>query len=140
MIGRHFAFEAKCELRTLLTKAPGDWPAVEQVLHQLIRTSIAHARNQVERRGTGTMTFKEAMAKARNVNAPIRNAMVTRSAWNIFRTIRLDDDHLMDFELDNCDGDPSGSGSPYEPTDDDRAASDWMLYQAPDKNWIELYF
>jgi hypothetical protein len=135
MIGRHFAPDATSELKRTLTNDPGNWAAAEQVLHQLIRTSIAHARNQVERRRPGTMTFEEAMAKTR-----IGNAMVTRPAWNIFRALRLDDDQLLDFTLDNCDGDPSGLGKPYKPTDDDRAARDWMLYQAPAENWIELHF
>ncbi len=81
-----------------------------------------------------------------------RSVMVTRPGWNIFGGLRLefpvqdeevndqneDDGELFYWKLDNCDGGTSGCGWPYRPTDEDRTASDWILYQAPQENWVEL--
>jgi hypothetical protein len=136
MIGHHFALDARREIRKIIESNGKNWHAVENILYRLIRSSITHARSQVEGRKGGTMTFDEAIEQSRS-----RNIMVTRPSWNIFGGIRLDDDgKLWYWKLDNCDGGPSGNGWPYKPTDEDRAASDWMLYQAPQENWVELDF
>jgi hypothetical protein len=136
MIGRHFALDARLELEKVITGDSKNWTAAEEILYQLIRSSIAHARSQLEGRKTGTMTFEEAMQLVRT-----RYAMVTRPTWNIFCCLRFDvDGSLAYWKLDNCDGGWSGDGWPYEPTDQDRAATDWMLYQAPQNNWVELNF
>lgn len=87
------------------------------------------------------MTFEEAMQLISS--EPV---MATRPCWNIFRGVRQykaypdGDDFIEDFVLDNCDGDWGGSGHPYHPTDEDRSATDWMLYQSPQENWVELDF
>jgi hypothetical protein len=137
MIGRHFAIDARREIQNVIERDGKNWHAVEDILYRLIRSSITHARSQAEGRKGGTMTFDEAIELARS-----RSIMVTRSGWNIFGGIRLDEDDgkVWYWKLDNCDGFPSGGGWPYNPTDEDRAASDWMLYQAPQKNWVELGF
>lgn len=132
LIGRHFATDAERKIRWALDNAENR--AIEEILYKLIRVSIAHARSQVEGRRTGTMTFDAAIELLRS-----RGVMVTRPGWNIFVAIRRNDDgNLGYWELDNCDGGWSGSGSPYRPTNEDRIASDWMLYQPPQDNWIEL--
>ena len=110
------------------------FPGIRNILYRLIRSSIAHARSQVAGRKSGTMTFDEAIELSRS-----RTIMVTRPGWNIFGGIRLDDDNKVWYwELDNCDGGPSGGGWPYNPTEEDRAASDWMPYRAPQENWVEF--
>jgi hypothetical protein len=82
------------------------------------------------------MTFDEAM---RMVST--RHALVARPEWNIFHAIqRGTDGSLWRFKLDNCEGGRSGDGWPYKPTDEDRAATDWIFYQPPDENWVELSF
>jgi len=82
------------------------------------------------------MTFDEAIGLVHT-----GNAMVTRPAWDIFCCLRLNYDGSLGYwKLDNCDGGWSGHGWPHTPTDEDRAATDWMLYQAPQDNWVELNF
>jgi hypothetical protein len=136
MIARHFAFDAISELRSARACEIKDWAAAERILGQLIRISIAHARSQVAGRKTGTMTFDEAMRLVRR-----QNAMVTRPAWNIFCCVRRSGDGSITFwRLDNCEGGLSGNGWPYKPTNEDRGATDWMFYQTPDENWVELDF
>jgi hypothetical protein len=136
MIGRHFAGDSTRKLQNVIESDGKNWHAVEDILYRLIRSSITHARSQVEGRKGATMGFGEAIELLRS-----SSIMVTRSGWNIFGGIRLDDDgNVWYWKLDNCDGGPSGSGWPYNPTDEDRAASDWMVYQAPQKNWVELGF
>lgn len=125
-----------------------DRHAVEKILKTLIHRSIEHARNQVDGRNRGTMTFDDAMGLVRN-----EGVMVTRPSWSIFCAVRtsypqrlLDDEGsdeenpVMFWRLDNCDGVPSGNGWPFGPSDEDRAATDWMLYQRPQDNWVELDF
>jgi hypothetical protein len=82
------------------------------------------------------MTFEQAMRMAR------RDAKVTRPSWGILRAVTLGGDgkSLDDMILDNTDGFRSGDGRPYAPTAEDRAATDWMLYQTPDENRVELDF
>lgn len=82
------------------------------------------------------MTFGQAMQVART------DAMITRPSWNIFCAIapHAEDGSLFFWKFDNCDGTFSGDGWPYKPTDEDRAATDWMIYQAPQENWVELDF
>jgi hypothetical protein len=82
------------------------------------------------------MTFDQAMQVART------NAMVTRHSWDIFCAItpHEEDRALFFWKLDNCDGTFSGNGWSYKPSAEDRAATDWMLYQAPQDNWVELDF
>src|ERR1700691_1589441 len=141
MIARHFAVDARFELRKF-TKEQLNWDSVEAILQRLILCSIAHARNQVDGRKTGTMTFDEAMRLIAT-----KRVMVTRPSWNVFCAVRMDEHYLDDtwvkevhyWKLDNCDGNWSGDGWPYNPTDEDRAATDWMLYQAPQENWVELH-
>jgi len=134
MIARHFAADAISELGRSTTCEVKDWAATVRILEQLIRCSIAHARSQVARRKPGTMTFDQAMQVART------NTMVTRPSWNIFCAIAPNEEEgtLLFWKLDNCDGTFSGTGFPYKPTDEDRAATDWMFYQAPQDNWVEL--
>jgi len=134
MIGRHFAGHARRKIQWIIETDGKGWHAVEDVLYSLIRKSIAHARNQVAGRTGGKMTFGEAVALSRS-----RSVMVTRPGWDIFGGLRLDDGgEVWYWKLDNCDGGPSGSGWPYKPTDEDLAASDWIVYQAPQENWVEL--
>jgi hypothetical protein len=134
MIGRHFASDAKRDIQNAIKSDAKNWQAVEDILYKLIRSSIAHARSQVNGRKAGTMTFDEAVELVHS-----RRVMVTRPDWNIFCAIRLDDDgNLGYWELDNCDGGWSGVGRPYKPTEEERATADWMLYQAPQENWVEL--
>lgn len=137
MIARHFAFDALRELMNTAACDVKDSIATERILRQLIRSSINHARSQVDGRKTGTMTFHEAMRLVHTRD----DAMVTRPAWDILRAVVLDDERsLSDLKLDNCDGNFTGVGKPFTPTDEDRTATDWMLYQAPQDNWVELYF
>jgi hypothetical protein len=137
MIGRHFSTDARRKIQNVIESNGKNWHAVEDILYRLIRSSIAHARSQVAGRKGALMTFDEAIELSRS-----RSIMITRPGWDIFGGIRLDDDDgkVRYWKLDNCDGFPSGEGWPYNPTDEDRAASDWMLYQAPQKNWVELGF
>jgi hypothetical protein len=136
MIGRHFASDAKRKIQNVIKSEAKNWQAVEDILYKLIRSSITHARSQIDDRKPGAMTFDEAVELLHT-----RRAMVTRPEWSIFAAMRLDDDGELGYwELDNCDGGCSGVGRPYKPTDEDRAASDWMLYQAPQENWVELDF
>jgi hypothetical protein len=134
MIGRHFAMDAEREIRSVLEGDAKRRQSVEEILYRLIRGSISHARHQVEGRKTGTMSFDVAVELMRS-----RGVMITRPGWNIFGAIRIDDDGEPGYwKLDNCDGGISGDGWPYKPTDEDLAASDWMLYQSPQENWVEL--
>jgi hypothetical protein len=136
MIARNFALDAKLELRDVMKVQASDWNAVVEILYQLIRASIAHARSQEQGRKTGTMTFDEAMELMRT-----RNTFVTRPSWGIFNAIRRDDDgKFWYFTFDNCDGYASGGAIPTDIPDEDRAATDWMLYETPDENWVELEF
>ena len=136
LIVRHFVDDAMRELVDRHACDVKDWNATARILGQLVRTSIAHANKQVNGRQAGTMTFQEAMDLART-----SDEMVTRTAWRIERAVvpRADDD-LHDMYLDNTEGGWSGSGTPYKPTDEDRAATDWMLYQTPEENWVDLCF
>ena len=135
MIARHFSFDAITELRDNGVCEIKDWAATEKIIQQLIRTSIAHARKQAEGRKTGTMTFDEAMQLVLT-----RDRMVTRPTWDIFLAVRNNEDSIFYWKFDNCDGDSSGTGWPYRPTEEDRSATDWMIYQAPQGNWVELDF
>jgi len=141
MIARFFATDAVRELERSETCEVKDYAATEKILEQLIRSSIAHARSQVDGRKPGTMTFDEAMRLVR-----ARDALVTRPSWNIFCLLAINDSiddeekPIFFWRLDNCDGTLTGDGWPYNPTDEDRAATDWMSYQAPQDNWIELDF
>ena len=136
MIARHFAPDAARELAQSGTWEIKDYAATEKILEQLIRCSIAHARSQVDGRKPGTMTFDQAMQVART------GAMITRPSWNIFCAIASHEEagSLFFWKLDNCDGTFSGDGWAPTPSDEDRAATDWMLYQAPQENWVELDF
>jgi hypothetical protein len=138
MIASHFGFDALRELRDTKACEIKDRKIAERIIDQLIRAVIAHARTQVVGRRTGTMRFDEAMNRAR------RGAPVTRPNWGIFRAvIRIDPDdfgELLNWTFDNTEGTNSGTGSRYTPTDEDRAATDWMIYQNPEENWVELKF
>src|SRR5258706_11979068 len=59
MIGRHFASDAELKIRGVIESDPKNWQAVEEILYRLIRSSITHARNQVQGRKCGTMTLDE---------------------------------------------------------------------------------
>lgn len=139
MIARDFSFEALREFQDTSACEIKDWAAAEKLMYQLIRSSIAHARSQLGGRKAGMMTFDEAMKLVRT-----QNAMVTRPRWHILRAVRRGiaeyKGTFSDMKLDNHDGGTSGSGRPYEPTDEDRAATDWMIYQSPEENWVELTF
>lgn len=83
------------------------------------------------------MTFDQAMEMARSPGV-----LVTRRSWEISCGIRPDEEgSIFYWKLDNCDGLPSGNGWPYEPADEDRAATDWNALGRPRRrNWIELDF
>lgn len=81
------------------------------------------------------MTFEEAMELVQT-----KHDLVTRSSCNIFFALRHLSEGVVLWELDNCDGIPPDSGRPYKPTQEDRDATDWMLYQKPQDNWVELEF
>jgi hypothetical protein len=104
---------------------------VEEVVCKAIYTAFDFARRQIAARNIGKMTFAEAM------QAVTKGKLVTRPGWHILRVVvnfeRRDEGEVFDWELDNFDGFPSGGGSPYEPTEDDRAATDWMEYQVPEE-------
>jgi hypothetical protein len=140
MIAGHFAVDALSKLRDSKACEVKDWAAAERILEQLIRSSIVHARSQVAGRTTGTMTFDQAMDAVR------AGAKVTRPSWDILClvaiNVSIDDEErpIFFWKLDNCDGTFSGDGWPYKPTDEDRASTDWMLYQRPQDNWVELDF
>lgn len=146
MVARHFAIDGKIALRDTVG-GDKNWANAEKILYRLIRSSLAHARNQVENRRTGKMTFDEAIRLVHT-----SDAMVARPNWNIFCAIitagsgdAIRDDAACDGSLhywtfDNCDGSRGGSGHPYHPDDEDRAATDWMVYQSPTENWIEPDF
>ena len=127
-----------------LKRAPNDWYQVEKILETLIRMSIAHVRSQLEGRKAGTMTFDEAMDLIAQ-----EQVMVTRPSWGIFNALRMDEEYTDEgtwiktlgyWRLDNTEGTYSGDGHPYHPTEEDRAAKDWMLYQTPEEHWVELEF
>jgi hypothetical protein len=134
MIGHHFATEAVFELETKGACEVKSHGSTQKILYKLIRGAIAHARSQAAGRTAGTMTFEEAMDLARS------GAIVTRPGWDIFQGLIIRDGAIFYWKLDNCDGVPTGNGWPCEPNDEDRAATDWMLYQAPQDNWVELNF
>jgi len=134
MIAREGAFHALRTLRDSKACSITDWKAANEVLYHLILGSIAHSRRQLAGRWIGEMTFDEAMQVIR-----LGHLMVTRPNWNIFHAVRFDEDGSVGYwVLDNGDGDWSGFGRPYHPTDEDRAASDWMRYQAPQECWVEF--
>jgi hypothetical protein len=136
MIAGEFAFDALRELRDTKACEIKDMAAAEKILSQLVKASIAHALSQVEGRQSGTMSFDEAMELARS-----ERASVTRPGWGIFNALMYDDgDVLRYWRFDNCDGNPTGNGFPADISDEDRAATDWMLYQAPQDNWVDLRF
>ena len=114
-----------------------DWATTERILEQLIRISIALARRQVAGRKIGSMTFHQEAHAARTSEYG-----VTRPSWSLLRTVRRDSFNgpLRDYYLDCYDGGGSGTSGSYTPTDEDRAATDWMFYQTPDDNWVELDF
>src|ERR1700744_5154241 len=87
LIGRHFAFDAKCEIRRVVASDTGDWSAVEDILYKLIRSSINHARSQVNGRKPGTMTYEQALELIRS-----GRGMVTRPGWSILGGLRVEDD------------------------------------------------
>ena len=143
MIARDFASDAMRELKRSACDVKNSAKA-EEILQLLIRSSIAHARSQFVGRNNGDMSFDQAMELAR-----IERVAVTRPGWDIFLAVRIEEKYITAeqheewchyFRFDNCDGIPSGSGWPYRPSDDDRAATDWMLYQTPQDNWVDLKF
>jgi hypothetical protein len=84
------------------------------------------------------MTFAEAVRLVKE-----EDALMTRPSWPLLRLIargyphkRLP--HLWD--VDNFDSGLSGWSSLYEARDADRAATDWMFYQSPEENWLDLEF
>ncbi len=139
LVAEHFSSDAHWALREFL--GHNDSVRVRRLLNNLIRGSIAHARSQVENRGTGTMTFDQAMQLVFT-----RNAKVTRPEWSIFRAVALEPAlasepgsmevnsetiekaltsfadretcFFLNWNFDNCDGFPSGSGFPYNPTEE----------------------
>ena len=104
------------------------------------------SREQIALRRGGTITVDEAM------QAVADDKMVTRPTRSILRAL-LDGDEDPDYhatffyrgrtvlkwKLDNLDGGPSGSGDLYEPTDDDRVATDLMEYHRPDEVWFDPF-
>jgi hypothetical protein len=110
---------------------------------------LEQARREIAARPVGSMTFDQAM------QAVVNGKMVTRSGWHILRALQecgnCDDPErywpfryqgwsISDMKLDNLQGVGSGSGDPYNPTDEDRAATDWMEYQRPEFDiWVDLH-
>ena len=119
-----------------------DWHGMNEILQQAIRTSIAHARKQISGRKKGSMSFEQAMQLTQS-----GWTMVTRSHWDIFRAIYYGhfehhnlSGRLIEVMRDQLDAGIIGHEKLYEPSDEDLAATDWMLYQRPDENWVELDF
>lgn len=107
---------------------------VEVVIRNALSDVLKLARRQLAEPRDGNMSFPEAMDLVKV------GKMVTRPHWVILRTLVSNevygsddpgDQDVMDFWLDNLSGSRSGSFSPYEPTDEDIAATDWMIYQQP---------
>lgn len=138
MIASEFTADALHELSYRQACDIKDRDVAEKILDTLIRCAIAHARMQVDARKPGTMTFDQAMEAAR------AGTKVTRPSWDILCLIAMNDSiddeekPILFWKLDNYDGTFTGDGWPYNSTDEDRAATDWMLYQSPQDNWVEL--
>lgn len=138
LIASFFTDETLMQFQRSSACSINDYKKAYAILDRLIRTSIAHARKQIAGRKTGTMTFDEAMRIVRK-----EDEMVTRPGWGILRAVRRNfgfPGSVCNFKPDNTEGLGSGDGWPYKPTDEDRAATDWMYYQTPDENWVELDF
>jgi hypothetical protein len=107
----------------------------------------AWVENQTAVRKTGALTYLEAMQLV------VSGRSVTRTGWGILHAIMamkeaFDDDYygcnrepsiftegqsVWDWEYDNADGSRGGFGEIYDPTPEDRAATDWMEYQIPEE-------
>ena len=138
MIARHFVIDASMDFVTKKTGKVDRDGVFESVVYRLLRAAMEKVRKQLAVPRSGTMTFAEAMRAVAN------GKLVTRPGWEILRALArgpkdnessgyVVDDWVVDdfYRLDNLDGAPTGNISPYVPTDEDRAATDWMQYQRP---------
>ena len=146
LITRHLLIEATIRVAEVTTgkiERNGD---VEAIINRVIRGALELARKQIAARKVGTMTFDQALQMV------VAGKMVTRPGWPILRALRdweLGPDSegyfcyqgrlFEDWELDNLEGGVSGGGLPYNPTDEDRNATDWMEYQPPIDLRVDLY-
>jgi hypothetical protein len=105
----------------------------ETAIYEAIKCSLEIARKEIARPRQGTMTFPEAM------DAIAAGKKVTRAGWGILRTLarEFDDKAVQHYRLDNLDGTLTGTSADYVASNDDRAATDWMIYQPPEEEfWV----
>lgn len=142
-IERHVADDiATSGCLSLLAKADNgelDVYAAEGFIRSVILKSFELAAKRLSVPRVGTMGFDEAM------NLVTNSFAVTRADWDIDRHLmvggdRFDPESRYDFHLggyyihDECGRD----WKLYCPTDEDRAAADWMKYERVPELWIDL--
>jgi hypothetical protein len=65
---------------------------------------------------------------------------ITRPHWGICNALRHDHDGgFTSWTFENVEGIPTGDGVPAQIAEEDRAATDWMLYQSPKDKWVYLH-
>lgn len=138
LIARHISHRAMIKIERLANR---DSELIDAIVYRSILAAFDDLRSALAQPRTGCMTFEQA------IDAVVEDKMVTRPHWGVLEALvptQFYDSRYFHhkgraidrFELDNLDGTPTGHGSSYSPSDEDKAATDWMYYQAPN---VELW-
>jgi hypothetical protein len=136
MIADEVVVDASMRFVREKTGGEGRDDVFERIVYRALVAAMQMARKQIAVPRVGMMTFAQAM------QAVADDKMVTRPGWGILDALLrwgdADRPEIMYWTLDNLHGGTSGSGEPYHPSEEDRAATDWMEYQAPEiDTWVD---